>query len=263
MTRPRTWKRTLLIVFLLLAGGAIINVAVAWGIALRPEVPVPFIKSAPSSGLNLDWPIRKLSEVPATPVQYEKAKATGFVRTAHSLPQNSSQVIDETREVYKGMLEDPFSEMTRAFAESQLRSLHYVHIGDPGFFTLYETTTGWPMPSLSGYEWEIALVQKSKRVLRFALELKSNPVTTTVAATGAGSGSFTMTQTRLLPLRPMWPGFAINTIFYAAILWLLWITPGKIRRFIRIRRGRCPACAYPVGTSPVCTECGTPVPSHL
>jgi hypothetical protein len=60
---------------------------------------------------------------------------------------------------------------------------------------------------------------------------------------------------------PIWPGFAINTIFYAAILWALFIAPGSVRRMIRRRRGLCPACAYPVGTSPVCTECGKPV--HL
>jgi hypothetical protein len=59
-----------------------------------------------------------------------------------------------------------------------------------------------------------------------------------------------------LPCFPIWPGFAINTIFYAAILWLLFFAPGSLRRMIRRRRGLCPACAYPVGTSPVCTECG-------
>jgi hypothetical protein len=59
-----------------------------------------------------------------------------------------------------------------------------------------------------------------------------------------------------LPVRPIWPGFAINTIFHAAILWVLFFAPGKLRRTIRRRRGLCPACAYPIGTSPVCTECG-------
>ena len=59
-----------------------------------------------------------------------------------------------------------------------------------------------------------------------------------------------------LPLRPMWPGFAINTVFYAAILWLLFAAPGRVRRWRRIRRGLCAKCAYPVGTSDVCTECG-------
>jgi hypothetical protein len=58
---------------------------------------------------------------------------------------------------------------------------------------------------------------------------------------------------------PAWPGFAPNTIFYAAILWVLFFAPGAVRRNIRRRRGLCPACAYPIGTSPVCTECGKSV----
>jgi hypothetical protein len=65
-------------------------------------------------------------------------------------------------------------------------------------------------------------------------------------------------------LAPILPGFAINTIFYAAILWLLWFAPGKIRRFIRIRGHRCPACGYQIapggGIGPVCSECGAPLP---
>jgi hypothetical protein len=64
---------------------------------------------------------------------------------------------------------------------------------------------------------------------------------------------------RILPLRPLWPGFAINTVFYAAILWMLFAAPGMIRRRRRIKRGLCAACAYPVGESDVCTECGRPV----
>jgi hypothetical protein len=42
-------------------------------------------------------------------------------------------------------------------------------------------------------------------------------------------------------------------------LWLLFAAPGWVRRRIRARRGQCPACAYPVGASTVCTECGRPV----
>jgi hypothetical protein len=62
---------------------------------------------------------------------------------------------------------------------------------------------------------------------------------------------------RVLPLRPIWPGFAINTLFYAAILWLLFFAPGMVRRRLRIRRDLCLKCAYPRGTSECCTECGT------
>jgi hypothetical protein len=61
------------------------------------------------------------------------------------------------------------------------------------------------------------------------------------------------------PLRPLWPGFAINTLFYAGILWLLFAAPFALRRRRRIKRGLCPACAYPVGDSEVCTECGQAV----
>jgi hypothetical protein len=63
----------------------------------------------------------------------------------------------------------------------------------------------------------------------------------------------------LIRLRPIFPGFAINTIFYAAILWVLCAVPGSVRRWRRRRRGLCPACAYPVGQSPTCTECGAAV----
>ena len=59
-----------------------------------------------------------------------------------------------------------------------------------------------------------------------------------------------------LPYEPVWPGFAINTAFYATILWLLIRGPFVLRRFLRVRRGLCPKCAYPMGESAVCTECG-------
>ena len=62
-----------------------------------------------------------------------------------------------------------------------------------------------------------------------------------------------------LPLRPTWPGFAINTMFYAGVLWMVFAFPFVMRRRRRIKRGLCPACAYPVGGSPVCTECGAAI----
>ena len=63
-----------------------------------------------------------------------------------------------------------------------------------------------------------------------------------------------------LPVRPLWPGFAINTIFYAAILWLLFAAPGLIRRRLRHFRGRCVHCGYDLRGQPAdsnkCPECG-------
>ena len=59
-------------------------------------------------------------------------------------------------------------------------------------------------------------------------------------------------------LRPVWPGFAINTIFYAVILWLLALAPVTGRRMIRCKRGHCIKCGYDVSHAPHegCPECG-------
>ena len=69
-------------------------------------------------------------------------------------------------------------------------------------------------------------------------------------------------EARVIPLRPLWPGFAINTVFYAVVLWLLIPGPFVLRRFVRVRRGLCPACAYPRGESDVCSECGKALPQR-
>lgn len=67
---------------------------------------------------------------------------------------------------------------------------------------------------------------------------------------------------RTLPLTPIWPGALVNTIAVALLIWLLIAAPRFIRRQARRRRGQCPACAYPVGASAVCTECGERVERH-
>ncbi len=64
-----------------------------------------------------------------------------------------------------------------------------------------------------------------------------------------------------VPLRPIWPGIVINTLFYAVVVWLLTCIPFVLRRLNRIRRGLCPKCEYPMGESAVCTECGKALPA--
>ncbi len=62
-----------------------------------------------------------------------------------------------------------------------------------------------------------------------------------------------------LPMQPIWRGFAINTVFYAATVWVVFVAAIALRGWDRSRGGLCPKCAYPVGTSDKCTECGTAV----
>lgn len=61
---------------------------------------------------------------------------------------------------------------------------------------------------------------------------------------------------RMLPLRPMWPGLALNVALYALLLWLIWFSARLTRQAVRIRRQLCPWCAYPIGLSARCSECG-------
>ena len=51
----------------------------------------------------------------------------------------------------------------------------------------------------------------------------------------------------------------IHPLWYTEFIPVLFFVSSKVRRAIRRRRGLCPACAYPIGTSEVCTECGASV----
>ncbi len=61
-----------------------------------------------------------------------------------------------------------------------------------------------------------------------------------------------------VPLHPIWPGFAINAVFYAAILSLVMLGPFAARRMIRRKRGLCIKCGYDLrgDFSAGCPECG-------
>ena len=58
-----------------------------------------------------------------------------------------------------------------------------------------------------------------------------------------------------------WPGVIGNPLLAAIALWLVFVAPfviwHDVRRRLRIHKGLCPHCAYPVGPSSHCTECGT------
>jgi hypothetical protein len=185
------------LVLLLLAGGAIVNVAVAWGCAA-------YIKRSITEDYYLD-------RIDLDP-DLARLWPSGFPKYHPFIVKRSAI---GTSEVFVSA-----GEASRGF-------LTYCIAGIPvscfeGFGTASPSNSMWSSSSLA----YVRIL--SKRV---------GPI----------------------PLEPIWPGFAINTIFYAAILALLLYAPRKVRRFVRVRRGRCPACAYPVGSSPVCTECGAPL----
>jgi hypothetical protein len=66
---------------------------------------------------------------------------------------------------------------------------------------------------------------------------------------------------RIIPTIPIWKGIILNSLFWAVIFTSFFYGLRHLRHRHRIRRGRCPRCAYPMGTSPACTECGTALPA--
>lgn len=59
-----------------------------------------------------------------------------------------------------------------------------------------------------------------------------------------------------LPVYPSPFRSMTNMVFWSLVAGAIGAMPGLVRAHYRRRRGLCPACAYPVGVSPVCTECG-------
>jgi hypothetical protein len=63
-----------------------------------------------------------------------------------------------------------------------------------------------------------------------------------------------------LPVAPIWPGFAWNTLLISMILWLFFAAPFSLRRRFRIKRGQCAACGYDLRSNALqsekCPECG-------
>ena len=60
----------------------------------------------------------------------------------------------------------------------------------------------------------------------------------------------------LLPLRPLWPGFLVDTAFWGVAAFVVRSVPGFVRRRVRRRRGRCVRCGYELAGVATCPECG-------
>jgi hypothetical protein len=109
--------------------------------------------------------------------------------------------------------------------------------------------------------WETVCLHKAGWPM---LSLMRTNVITNVGAQPSLAAVFPQHEQRLYA--PIFPGFAINTVFYAAVLWVVFASPGKLRRRIRRRRGLCVRCGYDLrgsasSASTICPECGTAFPS--
>jgi len=61
-----------------------------------------------------------------------------------------------------------------------------------------------------------------------------------------------------LPLRPIFPGFIVNTLFYSGVWFGIFFGVGFFKRVLRRKRGRCVKCSYDLRREfdKGCPECG-------
>ncbi len=237
-------------VFLLL--GAFVSVAVAWGCALWSPMRLVAQRSSrlPDAAEQTWWetrPSQAIAPEAATVHEYSGfACEQRMIRGVRSGLGEFRTITGNVRAVNGN----------RAFYMSADTLLDVANSVQSGFPCFAVTGERWdfqvnPTASMPNPILPSNTAVRAPDALVFAIDINLPPP--------LGGPSY-----RIVGWRPIWPGFAINTLFYAAILWLLIAALFALRRRRRIKRGLCPACAYPIGESDICTECGDTLssPSH-
>jgi hypothetical protein len=235
-------KRWLITIPIFLVAGAVVNVAVAWGCAawIHPHRPDgDYLHTTwHEAGYGFTATIWRCAGRTVTVFYQTSTDQASFEFSTHS---NIAQFVGTFIVVPVTEADlPPWS----APAQVQRTGLPFPDdkIG-PNWFTV-DFAFGWPAPALC---YQILILPSRDLVIRNGLFL-TDPVP-----------SWAWADHSAFPLRVIWPAFALNTILYTAVLWLLIPGPFVLRRLVRSRRGLCPACAYPMGESATCTECGKPL----
>lgn len=224
----RRWLKLAALFTILIVLGAIVNVAVAWGCGmLRPGARGSSLYNTRGLAQNT-WPV-------SVPLDWPCPSYVGQNRIFGSriLLAWKCDILD---------------------SES-----NHVQSIEPPYWKTLVLQAGLPLNSLQGYIEKFDLTDSAagnispNRSIRYVWLHRLPP----------RAGWIGRRMLHLLPTHPIWPGFLLNTLFYAGVLWLLLVGPRVLRRHYRRRRGLCPACAYPIGVSSVCTECGKPVKKSM
>ncbi len=234
--RQTALKRRLLIIAIFLLAGAVVNVAVAWGCAawidVRPSRPRTGWQDDASLSRDFGWVIKRRDAFGAT-------RVTAMMRRQ---PINMSMLFGLIRIKTEPQDYEPLAEILprwSALADvSQRRQIERVTT------FAWEDARGWPCRTLR-CRWDPTQGSAS---FSGGISLTPRRSTTPIK----------FLDMRALPCSPVWQGIMSNTLFYAAILWLVIPGPFVLRRFLRVRRGLCLACGYDLrhGEHEACPECG-------
>ncbi len=215
----RRWTLRILLCLLL---GAITTIAVAWLLAIlpTPRQPGPHVRNFHSVANGIHWSAARDSGLGWEWVASSRDRQ--YLDTdglGNSTPQ---EVVPR----WTG-----FSEPTDEFVT-----------GTVTHEALQAEARGWPMLALA-HEVNFAASQNTGApALRF----------------GAPSVTIRHDWTRAIPLRPIWPGFVLNTMLFAGVWLSLICLAVTSRRYYRRRRGLCVNCGYDLRGEFArgCPECG-------
>jgi len=127
--------------------------------------------------------------------------------------------------------------------------------------TIIEDARGWPARALVS---ETRVQSPLWGSLLSTFGIANSPVVTTrwgICLRQPTVSSIGQVQLHLLPLRPLWPGLAMDCGLYSLGWILLLVVPGALRRGLRRRHGLCVVCGYDLRATvePRCPECGAAV----
>ena len=248
-------RRRLLTIAIFLLAGTVVNVAVAWGCAmwtLRVRDGSAFDTFRP------EFTIIDGSPQVRTPGLPTNLADDGWLRESDwkLRPEDDDFVWKAAREISGFGLDR--------------KGFHLLHPdvtpGQSGPFSVASQVvrdrSGWPLRALQGELWIIELERYLDNPMPPRWFVESRFAIANVRVFNSYKGRM-LKDNRLLAYLPVWPGFAVNTFFYAGFVWLLILGPFALRRLIRQTRGLCTRCAYPIGESFVCSECGCELPLRV
>jgi uncharacterized OB-fold protein len=138
-------------------------------------------------------------------------------------------------------------------------------LGESAAADILELRAGWPHDEAAGYTLFAAVGRCGwpARALHTWTRVRADIQGGRAAVDEAESAVWTIRQTPqvryVLPVLPLWPGFAVDTLLYAAAGFGAARGARSLRHRTRARRGRCPGCGDDragLAKDAACPECG-------